>query len=625
MGAGAQRSPPQRLGKYELLAPLAQGGTAEVYLARAVGVGGFEKVVVVKRLHDHLADDREFVDMFLDEARIGALLDHSNIVQTIDLGVVDEQHYIAMEYLAGMSLAQLGKKALQRLGGLPPELTLGLIAQAAAGLHYAHGRSLPDGTPLRLVHRDISPQNLIVTYEGILKVVDFGIAHATQEARDARTKAGFIKGKFAYMSPEQCLGQPFDCRTDVFALATVAHELLTGQRLFKRESTYKTYQAIVSGEVTVPSQVNPKLDAEIDAVVLKALAMNTDDRYESAEAFGEAIEALLHRRRRHVSAGDVARFLERHFTTEIADHQHLLGQLLAGQDTNLTSIVWHAAAAADSDDGIEELDVSALEEWSSSAALPLLARSTARSGSVLVPITASRRGATDVTKETSASGSGEVLSDAELLEGSISAVTPIQAEPIGRLDTDEDAKAGAAAPRRFLDPVTDVDGGLARPIPRSSEPPWIGPPPVAPEGAAAAPTVVPAPTASVLSPASPGPAAPPEAAVRSSASPGPPAPLAPPEASVRSSAPAPPAAPSPSRPPPSAAAARPAPGPPPPAAPIMPEHGPRVAAGRGVEHTAHSATVAVRPVVGRPLWIYVGAFVAAALMTLGLMLLIQKL
>ncbi len=353
---------PAQLGKYELLAPLAQGGTAEVFLARLPGTGGFEKVVVVKRLLDHLAEDREFVDMFLDEARLGARLDQSNIVQTIDLGQVEGHYFIAMEYLAGMSLAQLGRKAQQRPGGLPPEVTLALAVQACTGLHYAHECTQADGTPLALVHRDVSPQNLIVTHEGVLKIVDFGIAHAAQEARDARTKAGFIKGKFAYMSPEQCLGKPFDRRTDVFALAVVTHELLTGRRLFKRESTYKTYQAIVNGEVTRPSADNPRLDAAIDAVILKALAPRADDRYANAEAFGEALEGLLHRLGKQGTAGEVARYLSLHFQAEIDQQQQMLHELLAGTVENAPAV---AAASWDGDgDAVEEISLVELMESS---------------------------------------------------------------------------------------------------------------------------------------------------------------------------------------------------------------------------------------------------------------------
>jgi serine/threonine-protein kinase len=191
--AGAGSLLGKRLGKYEILALLALGGTAEIYLARIGGAAGFEKYVVVKCLHDHLADDQEFVRMFLDEARLAALLDHSNIVQTFELGEHEDRYYMVMEYLAGLSLAMVVRRAAERIqtGKIPVPLILNVAAQAAAGLHYAHERT-QHGKPLNMVHRDISPQNLVMTFEGVVKDVDFGIARAEMprpRRRPARSKA----------------------------------------------------------------------------------------------------------------------------------------------------------------------------------------------------------------------------------------------------------------------------------------------------------------------------------------------------------------------------------------------------------------------------------------------------
>src|SRR5256885_3542393 len=210
--AGAGSLLGKRLGKYEILALLALGGTAEIYLARIGGTAGFEKYVVVKCLHDHLADDTDFVKMFLDEARLAAMLDHSNIVQTFELGEHENRYYMVMEFLAGLSLAMIVRRASERLPGgkVPQPLILNVAAQACAGLHYAHEKQ-NSGKPLNMVHRDISPQNLVISFEGVVKVVDFGIARADQ--RDTKTKAGTIKGKFAYMSPEQCVASNIDRRT----------------------------------------------------------------------------------------------------------------------------------------------------------------------------------------------------------------------------------------------------------------------------------------------------------------------------------------------------------------------------------------------------------------------------
>jgi serine/threonine protein kinase len=324
-GAGALLN--KRLGKYEILALLALGGTAEIYLARIGGTAGFEKYVVVKCLHDHLADDPDFVKMFLDEARISATLDHSNIVQTFELGEYQNRYYMVMEFLAGLSLAMVVRRAGERLPGgmLPVPLVLNIAAQACAGLHYAHERT-QGGKPLNLVHRDISPQNLVISFEGIVKVVDFGIARA--EYRETKTKAGTIKGKFAYMSPEQCVANAVDRRTDVFALGVIVHELLTGRRLFKRNSPYETYQAVLECAVEPPSRLNNELDPALDAIVMKSIAKDKEHRYASAEAFGDALLGYLHHRGKGSGAGDLGRFFEAHFNQEIEEHSERMRDLI---------------------------------------------------------------------------------------------------------------------------------------------------------------------------------------------------------------------------------------------------------------------------------------------------------
>ncbi|HEU5059464.1 MAG TPA: protein kinase [Kofleriaceae bacterium] len=337
----------ERLGKYDILALLAIGGTAEIYLARIAGEAGFEKYVVVKCLLDHLADDADFVRMFLDEARLGAQLDHSNIVQTLELGQHNGRYYMVMEHLAGMSLAQLARKTHERVptGVLPVEIVLGLAAQACSGLHYAHQRSGTDGKQLNVVHRDVSPQNLVVTFEGVLKIVDFGIAKADQ--RQTHTRSGTIKGKFAYMSPEQCLAEPIDRRTDVFALGTVVHELLTARRLFKRTNTYETYQAILKGNVPPPSRYNREVDADLDKVVLRALAYQKEERYPNAEALGEAMLGWLHKRGKAMSATDVARYVERVCAQEVEEHAEHMRELISGRQNTRTDLLrWDQDAEA---------------------------------------------------------------------------------------------------------------------------------------------------------------------------------------------------------------------------------------------------------------------------------------
>ena len=338
----------QRLGKYEILALIAVGGTAEIYLARIGGEAGFEKYLVVKCLLDHLAEDQEFVRMFLDEARLGAQLDHSNIVQTLELGQHKGRYYMVMEYLAGLSLAQVARKSQERVQGglIPTNLVFGLAAQACSGLHYAHERATSDGKHLNLVHRDISPQNLVLTFEGVLKIVDFGIAKS--DFRQTNTRTGTIKGKFAYMSPEQCLAKGIDRRTDIFALGTICHELLTGRRLFKRQTTYDTYQAIVRANVPKPSSINPNLDSQIDDVVMKALEYKRENRYETAQHFGEVLLGTLHERGTAVGPGDVSRFFDENFVPEIDEHGNRMRELITGKVTGEVTVgTWDNPNAED--------------------------------------------------------------------------------------------------------------------------------------------------------------------------------------------------------------------------------------------------------------------------------------
>src|SRR5260221_2255524 len=328
--AGAGSLVGKRLGKYDILALLAMGGTAEIYLARIGGTAGFEKYVVIKCLHDHLADDTDFVKMFLDEARLAAVLDHSNVVQTFELGQHENRYYMVMEFLAGLSLAMVVRRAAERVQGgkVPTALILNVAAQAAAGLHYAHDRT-SGGKPLNMVHRDISPQNLVISFEGVVKVVDFGIARA--EMRETKTKAGTIKGKFAYMSPEQCVATNVDRRTDVFALGVIVHELLTGRRLFKRNSPYETYQAVIECNVPVPSTINVELDPALDEIIMKAVAKDKDERWPNAEAFGDAMLKYLHHRGKGSGPNEIARWFEEHFKQEIEEHGERMRELISGR------------------------------------------------------------------------------------------------------------------------------------------------------------------------------------------------------------------------------------------------------------------------------------------------------
>jgi eukaryotic-like serine/threonine-protein kinase len=335
---------PIRFGKYDLLALLATGGMAEIWLARVSGMMGFEKLVVIKRLLDELAVDPEYVEMFLDEARINARLTHSNIVQVLELGQVEGKYFMAMEYVPGLSVAQVGKRATQRLGDVPQEVATAIVAQACSGLHYAHDMTLPDGMPLNIIHRDVSPQNLILTFEGSVKVLDFGIAKADQ--RQSQTRTGLVKGKFAYMSPEQCLGTALDRRSDVFALGIALFELCTARRLFKRGTTYDTYTAITNADVPPPRRLNPKIDEAVEAVIYKALARRPDDRFPTADAMQDALEQAMRTAGLRGSPTDLARFMAATFSEEEAEQRRLLSQAQRGELGSGAAAVQVSAVAA---------------------------------------------------------------------------------------------------------------------------------------------------------------------------------------------------------------------------------------------------------------------------------------
>ncbi len=264
---------------------------AQVWLARQSGMQGFEKLLVIKQVLPHLADTDEFITMFLDEARLAARLDHPNVVQVFDLGQEDDTLYIAMEYIHGEDLRRIDKASREKRRPIPVPLVCRIIADAAAGLHYAHALKDARGESLGIVHRDVSPQNILVTFDGGVKVVDFGIAKAANKAN--KTRSGVLKGKYAYMSPEQASGKEIDSRTDVFALGIMLHELLTGQRLFKRKSEILTLHAVVRCEVVPPSKLNPVVPAGLDPIVMKALAQDREDRFASAQTFELALEDFL--------------------------------------------------------------------------------------------------------------------------------------------------------------------------------------------------------------------------------------------------------------------------------------------------------------------------------------------
>jgi serine/threonine-protein kinase len=278
-------------GKYFLIKKLAEGGMAEIFLAKQLGVEGFEKNVVIKRMLPHLSSSPDFVSMFLDEARLAASLTHSNIVQISDLGLADGCYFICMEYLAGEDFATVLRTAKRRQEHAPIHIVLRVLTEAAIGLHFAHEAVDPKGDRMMLVHRDISPSNIFITYGGQVKVLDFGIAKA--ESRITSTGAGVVKGKYQYMSPEQARGDAIDRRSDIFSLGVSLYEALTGVRPFARDTDLAVLKAVLGGEYQPVRGVRPDLPLEVEQIVTKAMAQEAEHRYPTALAMAQDIERYV--------------------------------------------------------------------------------------------------------------------------------------------------------------------------------------------------------------------------------------------------------------------------------------------------------------------------------------------
>jgi serine/threonine protein kinase len=315
-GAPTPRREPRRepfwrddtFGPYKLVDRVAVGGMAEVFKAKRAGVEGFEKVVAVKRILPHLSENKEFLDMFVDEAKMVAGLTHPNIVHIFDLGRIDHSYYIAMEYVHGRDLRTIQKRAREKGLRLPLDLSLRVVSQVCAALEYAHRKKDERGRPMEIVHRDVSPQNILISFEGEVKLVDFGIAKAATKA--SNTDRGALRGKLLYMSPEQAWGRPIDRRSDVFSLGIVLYELVTDTKPFLTTGTEVTILELVRQcVVTPPREINARVPEALDRVIMKALTREPDDRYEDAGQMQRGLERIL-RERPPVTARDLARFLE---------------------------------------------------------------------------------------------------------------------------------------------------------------------------------------------------------------------------------------------------------------------------------------------------------------------------
>ena len=308
---------PIPFGKYYLLERINVGGMAEVFRAKEYGVEGFERLVAVKRILPNIAEDKDFIRMFVDEAKIAVQLNHANIGQIFNLGVEEGCYYIALEHIHGRDLRAIFDRCRHRGEPMPVSQACFVTMKVCEGLDYAHNKRDQSGREVHLVHRDVSPQNVLVSFEGEVKIIDFGIAKAA--GKGSKTQAGILKGKFGYMSPEQVRGLPIDRRSDVFSCGIVLYELLTGERLFIGESDFSTLEKVRNVEILPPSTYNRKIQPELERIVLKALAKDVDDRYQNAIDLHDELQAFVYTTGEFYSRKDLAAWMKKTFAKEIAE------------------------------------------------------------------------------------------------------------------------------------------------------------------------------------------------------------------------------------------------------------------------------------------------------------------
>lgn len=299
----------QRFGQYTLLERIAVGGMAEVWKARMRGLEGFQKTVAIKKILPHMTHNSEFVSMFIDEAKLAAQLSHPNIIHIYDLGKIANDYFIAMEYVEGRDLRTIGNLARQKHLPIPAGLSLLIAHHLAGALDHAHHKRDFEGRALGLVHRDVSPQNVLISRDGDIKLCDFGIAKAVTQA--GQTQIGALKGKLQYMSPEQAWGRPVDARSDIFSLGTLLFEMLTGERLFAGDSEISVLEAVREGKVKSPREVDPSISAEIDAIARRALAHDPADRFQSAGEMEQRLGAVLYEQKPTPSHTDLAAYVRK--------------------------------------------------------------------------------------------------------------------------------------------------------------------------------------------------------------------------------------------------------------------------------------------------------------------------
>ncbi len=309
----------EHFGGYTLLEQIGVGGMAEVFLARRSGLEGFEKEIVIKRIRPHLSEVPSFVNMFLGEAKLAAQLNHPNIVQIYDLGKIKDSYFIAMEYVSGRDMSAVIPKAKSTGIPFPVEYALKIASNVCEALYYAHTKADAFGNPLHIVHRDVSPENVRIAWTGTVKILDFGIAKAATQLHE--TKAGEIKGKLIYMSPEQVMGKDTDHRSDLFSLGIVLYESLTGLKLFSGDNDLAIMNNIIEGKIYPPSYFRDDVPAEVEAILMKALEKDRRKRYQSASDMALDIDTFLASHEFTPSNIHLANFMKQLFKEELAAEQ----------------------------------------------------------------------------------------------------------------------------------------------------------------------------------------------------------------------------------------------------------------------------------------------------------------
>jgi serine/threonine protein kinase len=336
-------NPSNVLGKFKLIAELGRGGMSEVYLAVIAGPAGFNKLVVVKLIKGELAEDPDFISMFLEEARLSARLSHPNVVQTNEVGEFGGRYYIAMEYLEGQAYSRI----LHRLGrdrGLPLGMSLRILTEVLQGLHYAHELADFDGAPLGVVHRDVTPHNVFVTYDGQVKVVDFGIAKAMNSSHETRT--GMLKGKVGYMAPEQAKGERVDRRADIFSVGVMLWEAAVGKRLWKGLNEVQILHQLLAGDIPSPRAMRPDISQPLEQIIMKAVAVDRDRRHSSAlELMGE-LEELMDSGSERATLREVGRLLTSTFEDERRKLKGIIEQQVAKSSMLATGLYQQVALPA---------------------------------------------------------------------------------------------------------------------------------------------------------------------------------------------------------------------------------------------------------------------------------------